>query len=415
MKKAIQITLSILILAGGYWGWHIVQEKGQNEETEKKTKARQNSSRKRNAQQTLITTLTPQDYPVILETQGTVRPAIVTSLTPRVAGRITFEIPKTFNNGATFKAGDTLLELDPTDLTSEVITAKANVARASSALEQEKARGQQALRNWKDIGFDDEPNELVLRVPQLAEAEANLAAQAENLARAERNLKYATIRAPFDGQVRQRNVGPGQTVGTGTTLGEIFATSTAEVRLPISTRQLTQLNLDKNNLSNIHIELSNALQANNPTRWPATIVRIEGELDETSRELFVIATIPDPFSLDPKNNRPPLRFNQPVKAHITANTLHNVVIIPRDALHGSDEIITVTDDQKIKRHTINVVWSTQETVIADDQDLHEATLALSKLPYAPEGSPVKIIEKPSPPETNNTPAASAKSESNPSS
>lgn len=412
MKKAIQIILSLLLLAGGYIGWGIIQEKGKKDDEAKKAKMLKNFTRNKRAQQTLVTTLNPQDYPVILETQGTVRPAIVTSLTPRVAGRVTYEIPEQFNTGAVFKKGDTLLELDTTDLKSEIITANANHARAFSALEQEKARAAQALRNWKDIGFDDQPNELVLRKPQLAEAEANLAAQAESLARAKRNLTYATIRAPFDGRVRERLVGPGQTVGTGTSLGEIFATKTAEVRIPLSTRQLTQIDLNEKSLGDIDIELSNALQTNNPTRWPAKVVRIEGELDETSRELFIIATIPDPFGLEKNNTRPPLRINQPVKAHITANILRNVVIIPRDALHGTDEIITVTEDQKINRRTINIVWTTQDSVIADNSDLHNTTLALSKLPYAPEGSPVKIIEQ-APPETNNTPAASAQEKQKP--
>jgi len=400
MKKAINIILSILILAGGYMGWKYMinkpPEKNIDPAAVEEKKRRQR--KKEQGQQTLAKVLKPQNYPVSLETQGSVRPAIVTSLTPRVAGRITDEIPEQFSDGAFFKKGDILLKLDTTDLKSEIINAQANYARAFSTLEQEKARAAQALRNWEDIGFEDEPNELVLRKPQLAEAEANLAAQAEALARAERNLTHANIRAPFDGRVRTRLVGPGQTVNTSTPLGEIFTTDSAKVRIPLSTRQLSQIQLKEESLQEIDIELSNALQIENPTRWPATIVRIEGELDEISRELFVIATIPDPFGL--KTDHPPLLINQPVKAHIAANIIKNVVIIPRTALHGSNEVILITEDFKVKRQTINIIWTTQDSVIADNPELHNTTLALSKLSYAPEGSPIRIIPAPEPTEQN---------------
>ena len=58
-----------------------------------------------------------------------------------------------------------------------------------------------------------------------------------------KDLERTHIRAPFDGRVRDRLVGVGQQIGPGTTLGRIYATDVAEVRLPISTRELPFVDL----------------------------------------------------------------------------------------------------------------------------------------------------------------------------
>jgi hypothetical protein len=138
--------------------------------------------------------------------------------------------------------------------------------------------------------------------------------------------------------------------------------------------------------------LEDALHAYDDRKWSAEIVRIEGELDPNSRELFVVARVEDPFGRQSQARDHPLRMNQPVTATIQANTLNNVVAIPRGAIYGKDEIILIQDNM-IHRQTINIVWSTIDRVFTDTEGLDKALLATSKLTYAPEGSPVRIIER----------------------
>ncbi len=69
-----------------------------------------------------------------------------------------------------------------------------------------------------------------------------------------------------------------------------------------------------------------------------------------------------------------------------------MVAIPRGAIYGKDEIILIQDNM-IHRQTINIVWSTLDKVFTDTEGLDKALLATSKLAYAPEGSPVRIIEQ----------------------
>ena len=190
-------------------------------------------------------TLHVQDYSTTIRTRGVVRAHNEVSLTPQVAGKIIRILPG-FEDGAFFDIDDALLEIDPQDFRTAVVAAEAQVARATSVLAQEQTRADQARLNWEDLGYDETPNELVLRLPQLREAQANEKSAQAQLDQARRNLERTTVRAPFSGRVRQRTVGVGQSVGPGTALGTIFAIDFAEVRLPIAARDMPFLILQIN-------------------------------------------------------------------------------------------------------------------------------------------------------------------------
>ena len=394
MKSILRIIPAILILAIGVWGWSYFSSTEDDSNKGKPailSKTEQQARALANAQQTHILELTSEDFQVELKSHGIVKPPTITPLNPQVTG-IVSEISANFENGSFVEKGEILVELDQSDFQSQISSATAALARAEASLAQENARAAQALRNWRDIGFDEEPNALVLRKPQLKEAEANVTAQQAALERAQRNLARTKIRAPYDGRVRSRDIGLGQSVGSGTKLGELYATAYAEVRLPLSTRQLRKIDINEINFEQIPVVLEDALQTNDDHQWPAKIVRIDGELDPNSRELFVVARIEDPFGRHSKTSAPPLRMNQPVTATIQGNTLKNVIAIPRAAIYGKDEIILIKNNQ-IHRQTINIVWSTLDKVFTDTEGLDKAQLATSKLAYAPEGSPVRIIEQ----------------------
>ena len=108
--------------------------------------------------------LHPTDFPVILETQGTVRAHHTTTITAQVAGVIQTIDPR-FEDGAFFKEGEILAELDPADLEAQRTAADSRLARAEAALAQEEAKAKQAKLNWEDIGYEEEPTPLVLRIP----------------------------------------------------------------------------------------------------------------------------------------------------------------------------------------------------------------------------------------------------------
>lgn len=386
MQYLLRILPAFIILGLGYLGW----EHYAVYEAKERAPSRRAPAGKRRVIEIEVTSLIPVNYQVKILTQGVVQTSVTTPISPSVAGKIV-KIHESFQTGAFFKKGDILATLDTEDFLAQIISAEANLARSEASLAQENARAQQARRNWEDIGFDHEPNDLVLRIPQLKEAEANLKAAQADLARAHRNLDRTQIRAPYDGRVRSLLVGPGQTISANTTLGEIYSTETAQIRLPLSSRQLSFIDLSQIHKQNrsIPVLLEDSL-IQQSHQWQANIVRTEGELDDSSRELYVIAEIKDPFGLN--SDQPPLRFNQAVNAQIQGQTLSDVLIIPRDMIHGSSSIITVTD-QLTHRREINILWATPDAVITRAPELHNVQIASSKLGFVAEGSKVKVIER----------------------
>lgn len=382
MQRLLRILIPLAILAVGIGAWKWL---GQSPEPPSP------HMRPPRILQAEVLELQRTSFPVTLQSQGAIRAHHMTTLTPLVGGRIVTVHPA-FEDGAFFKQNDPLVEVDPADYRAALSGARARVARAEAALAQEQARAKQAKLNWEEIGYDEPASDLVLRVPQLKEAEANVEAAEADLDQAARDLERTVIRAPFDGRVRNRNIGLGQTVSPGTALGEIFTTDYAEVRLSLTPRQLAFVNLpDHDDDPPVHTTLTDALGAGSDSKREATIMRTEGTLDESSRELFAIARIDDPFGL--KSGLPPLRLGQPVRAVIEGIVLDDVFVIPRHSMRGIDQIHLVENDT-LQRHKIVPLWSNDDVVIVRDGLEPGQLLVTSRLPYSPDGAPVEIVEAP---------------------
>ncbi len=384
LQKVVRVLLPLGMLAIGWIGFSILSVEPE------KTKIPEGKKR---GIKTRVVELQVQDFTTTIRTRGIVRPHNEVTLTPQVAGKISRILPG-FEDGTFFKEGDTLLELDPQDYESAVIVAQAQLARADAAHKLEQTRAKQAKLNWDDLGLDEEPNDLVLRLPQLREAKAIVDSATAQLEQAKRNLERTKVRALFNGRVRHRSVGLGQSAGPGTPLGTVFAIDFAEVRLPIASRDIKFLSLPEGPEDPpIEVELYDSLN-HNDTVWKAKIIRTEGTLDQASLELFAIARVIDPFGR--KSGHPPLRIGQPVAASISGHVLEKVIVVPREGVQQLDRILLVDPaDLTISSRNIEPIWSDEKNVVIRDTTIPDGTLlAVTRIHYAPIGSKVEIMEDP---------------------
>ena len=145
--------------------------------------------------------------------EGTVRPRVESELVPEVAGRVIWVSPS-LAIGGFFEEGDEMLKIDPREYELAVTRSRAAVAQADLQVATEEQEAAVARKEWEDLG-EGEPTALVLRKPQLAEANAALASAQAALEQAQFDLERTVVKAPFAGRVRSKQVDIGQYVQRG--------------------------------------------------------------------------------------------------------------------------------------------------------------------------------------------------------
>jgi RND family efflux transporter MFP subunit len=318
--------------------------------------------------------VTRQDVVYQIESQGAVTPKTETSLVSEVNGRIV-RVSDDFVEGGFFNAGDVLVQVEPADYQTSVKAAEAALANAQAALEEEKARVKVAEEDWRSFQAGTAP-QLGLRRPQLASALAKVRSAEADVERAKRDLARTEIRAPYAGMVKSRTVDLGQFVSRGTSIGMIYGTDVAEVRLPLTDNDLAYLELPKpNQVGAKPAVILEAVVAGQTLRWSAELARTEGVLDERSRVIYAVAEVKDPYQLG-NDITEPLRFGRFVQAKITGSSASQVVVVPRHLLRPSDQLLVVDASNKLQFRQVKIDRSDekqafiQDGFIAGDQILY---------------------------------------------
>ena len=284
--------------------------------------------------------LLPQTVNASIASQGVISPETALTLLSELNSKVDWISPS-METGSSFSKGDTLLILDKRDYELALITAESNVLNAEVNLEREKAESDLASKEWKRVGTGA-GSDLALRKPQLAQAKATLAAAQATLERAQRNLKRTVFIAPFDGRVRTKNVDPGATIFPGTALGNIYATESFEVRLPIADQDVPFTGLDFNGRQIPEDKQLDVKFSLGNSNLKGKVVRAEAEVDPMTRMLSIVARIDNTPSISSSN---PIAVGQFVQATIYGIEIPEIVVLPRTAVR--DEGVWVVDTSMI--------------------------------------------------------------------
>ncbi len=330
-----------------------------------------------------------------LPSYGVVNPKYKTFLVTEVQGRL-LHISDKFVAGGVVKRGDTLAEIEPSDYQADLMQAQATLAQAKAKLDEEIALGKVAKREWEDYQSGPAP-ELGLRLPQLKQEQANVKFAESALERAQRNLKRTIISAPFDGIIKARNVDLGQYVAVGTTLGELYDTATAEIRLPIANNELAYLESIDN--PDTEVTLSTEL-AEKQVTWTGKIVRSEGVIDPDNRMVYLVAEVKDPYLREQKlPGQLPLKYGSFVTAVIKGRTVDGIVKLPRYVVR-KNQVAVVRDDYTLEIRPVNVVRTDIDHVYIKGSLKNGERISLTNVNNMATGQIVKVIGEPSSSETD---------------
>jgi len=326
-----------------------------------------------------------------LPSQGLIEAKRRATLAAEVAGRVVAVSPA-FETGTEVPEGEWLIRLDPVDYETAVAQAASQLAEADAALASEEARAEQALRDWRNLGRSGDPPDLVARRPQLESARSRSAAAAASLAKAEADLRRTEVRSPFDAVVAAKHTEVGDFLQPGRAVAEVFAATPYEVRLPLSADESAYLETDTEGRFRGEVELR-TVAAGETRRWPARIVREEGEIDRATRSLYLVAEVANEPGAGPIAIRPGLFMD----AAIRSRPVEGVAKLPFRAfrLHGSQTHLVVVDStNRIRFREMDVVFRRGDDFYVSG-DLRPGDRAcLTEIPDLIEGVEVSPVELP---------------------
>jgi len=274
----------------------------------------------------------PSTYQAYVSGHGEAKAHWALSLKAQVKGEIT-NMSEQFATGNVVKKGQVLAQIDNTEYLQAVASAKATLADAKLALQEEQDLGNQAKREWQRSGVTQAPSSpLVFRTLQLEAAQATADNAQYALQTAQRDEKNTHISAPFDAVILSRDVDLGTYVSIGDTLATLNSTDKVEISVPLSLSQWQNLASDKSG----EVILSDVTTQN---QWQGYIARFEQHLDDSSRQRSVVIALDKPFE-----QATPLLPGTFLAVQIAGKALNNVIKLPASAV-SQEGLIWYVNDQ----------------------------------------------------------------------
>jgi membrane fusion protein (multidrug efflux system) len=292
-----------------------------------------------------IVIVKPQPRAMVRELPGRIAPTRVSEVRPRVSGIV---VERTFRQGSEVKAGDPLYRIDPRPFEVEVQASKAALARAEAVHERAVQQARRISYLAKERAAPEIENEKAIAAER--EAAADVEGRKADLARANLNLDYATVRAPIDGIVGAAQVTEGALVVQHDTL----ALATIQQLDPIyadftqSVAELTRLRraFESGDLERIApdaIRVRLVLEDGSLYPLPGRLLFSEAKVDANTGHV----TLRGEFA----NPRRELLPGMYVRVRIDQGIDSDAIAVPQQAIQrnsgGGSEVFVVKDDNRV--------------------------------------------------------------------
>lgn len=280
---------------------------------------------------------------------GTIEPVTEVEVGTQVSGIIS-KIYVDYNSEV--KKGQLIAELDRTNLTSELASAKSNLEAAGSDLSYQKANHNR-MKTLHDKGLvsDDEYETARLSLQQ---AESTYSMRKEAVAKAQTNLGYAYITSPINGVILSKAVEEGQTVAAGFTTPTLFTIA----------QDLTDMrviaDVDEADIGGVaegqKVEFTVDAYPNETFEGQVTQVRQEATTESNVVTYEVVISAPNPS----------LKLKPGLTANVTIHTLEqpNLLSVPTKALRFTPTADLLRKGDKIQDcQGTKKVWVREGNVI----------------------------------------------------
>jgi len=314
------------------------------------------------------------DVPVVVNGHGEVVARVAVDVVPQVVGRVV-KVHRSLVAGGFFRANEALVVIDPRDYELARERAQAAVARAEVSLQREQAEAVVAREEWDELHPKEEAPGLVVREPQIRQAEAELAAANADLSVARLNLERTHVSLPFDGVVVSESVDVGQYVGSANRLARVYGTDVVDIRVPLNSRELAWFDVPsrqggEGSRAQLSVNFGGVRSI-----WEGRVTRMEAQVDQSSRMVHVVIEVEDPY--ESSEGHPALLPGTFVDVQIFGRTLTSVVPVPRFAVHEGGQV-WVFEGGKLEIRQVRVLRSDrQQTLVAEGIETDDLVIVSS--------------------------------------
>jgi RND family efflux transporter MFP subunit len=284
---------------------------------------------------------------------GSIGVTAYVDLVPQISGRIE-ALSLAMRVGGAFRAGETLVAIEPDDFVLQVKQAQADVAVQRANLRLQQARSEAAVKNYALINPGKSVPDLVALGPQIAQAEAQLRAAEARAGVALLSLERTQFSLPFDGMITQSSAQVGQLITGGRPFGQAYAKNSVELVVPIAPDELAQLAPAEGR----RVVISTSSQT-----LEARIDRVSAQLDNRSR--FAKAYIPLPQTQDRSSTLQPGTFADVI---IEGPEFTDTLVIPEAAMQA-DGVVWYVDNGQLAKHKPNILGRNDQGVVITAFDI----------------------------------------------
>jgi membrane fusion protein (multidrug efflux system) len=337
-----------------------------------------------NAPEVLVTTVTPQDVPRVLERVATLDGFINANINAQVQGYI---VSRDYQEGGVVKKGDLLFQIDSRPFEAVLAQAKGTLAKDKANQVKADADERRALDLFKRKVISDQERDTATAAAQ--SGRANIEADEASVKQAELNLGYTRVISPIDGvaAIATAQVGDlvGPTTGTLTTVSQIDPIKAIVTAGEAPFTDFVTRHPDPTERAEYVKTLQFELILGNGSVFPqkGKFYALDRNLDPKTGSIRYEVTFPNPGNI--------LRPGQFGKVRFVADIKKGAMVIPQEAvneLQGSYQVAVVDQDSKVSirpvkmGERIGAMWEVTEGLKPGDK------VVVQGLQKAREGSTV---------------------------
>ncbi|VFB15110.1 putative HlyD family secretion protein [Bacteroides heparinolyticus] len=323
-KKIILISIAAVLAVGaGYW---LFGESKANHKVVYET-----------------ATVTKGEISESITATGTIEPVTEVTVGTQVSGIID-KIYVDYNSTVT--KGQLIAEMDRVTLQSELASQRAayNGAKAEYEYQKKNYERNKALHE-KQLISDVDYEQIVYNYEK---AKSSFESSQASLAKAERNLSYATITSPIDGVVTSRSVEEGQTVASGFSTPTLFTIAADLTQMQVVT------DVDEADIAGIEegqrATFTVDAYPNDTFEGVVTQIRLGQASSSSSSSSTTSSTTVVTYEVVIAAHNPDLKLKPRLTANVTIYTLDrkNVLSVPARALRFTPEKPLIGDKDIVK-------------------------------------------------------------------